>query len=198
MTWCPSRLTRTQMEERRLEAAQLFQQPHYKHPDIARELRVHLTTIQRWHRTFLAGGPAALRGRTAPGRTPYLTADQKRDLLILLTQGAPHHGYPTDEWTLPRVRDLIWQQFRVLYHVGYLGTLLRALGWSPQKPAKRARERDETLVAQWQAETLPTLKKRSKPVRSPWRSWTRRAAASEQRFAGRGRPQATRLSFARP
>ncbi|WP_084474001.1 winged helix-turn-helix domain-containing protein [Deinococcus pimensis] len=175
MTWRPSHFTRAQMEERRLEAARLFQQHHLTHPALARELGVHLTTIQRSHRTFQAGGPDALRARTAPGRTPYLTADQKRDLLTLLTQGGPHHGYPTDEWTLPRVRNLLWQHFKVLYPVGYFGTLLHTLGWSPQKPVKRARERDDGLVEHWHSETLSELKKRTSRVTRPW-SFSRRQA----------------------
>ena len=77
-----------------------------------------------------------------------------------LVRGAQVAGFPTDLWTCPRVAQLIAQRFRIRYHVDHIGRLLHALGWSPQKPARRAVERDEEAIRGWVKQTWPTLKKK--------------------------------------
>jgi hypothetical protein len=47
------------------------------------------------------------------------------------------------------VADLIRREFGVRYHVDHIGRVLRTLGWSPQKPERRARERDEAAIQRW-------------------------------------------------
>ena len=71
-------------------------------------------------------------------------------------------GFPTDLWTCPRIGDLIKRRFAVEYHVNHIGRLLRSMGWTPQKPEKRARERDEKAVQKWIREDWSRIKK--KPV----------------------------------
>lgn len=61
----------------------------------------------------------------------------------MLLQGATTFGYSTDLWTGPRVVDLIRHRLRVSYHPSHIGRLLHSLGFSPHKPERRARERDE-------------------------------------------------------
>jgi transposase len=80
-------------------------------------------------------------------------------LLAALKQGTRYWGYAQDGWTSPLVRELIEAMFGVEYHVDYVGTLLHDLGWSPQKPEQRARERNERAIARWRRETWPRLKK---------------------------------------
>lgn len=77
-----------------------------------------------------------------PAQPPKLDARRRRQLERLLVHGARARGYLTDLWTCPRVGGVIRTQFGVRYHVDHLGRLLHTLGWSPQKPARRARERD--------------------------------------------------------
>ena len=57
------------------------------------------------------------------------------------------------------MKDLIQRLFGVQYHVDYVGTLLHKLGWSPQKPERRARERHERAIARWHRDVWPRLKK---------------------------------------
>jgi transposase len=80
-------------------------------------------------------------------------------LIKLLLRGAPKHGYATDVWTTPRIAKLIWKHFRVRYHKDHVGRLLRELGWSHQKPERRAVERDEEAIARWKKETRPRVSK---------------------------------------
>jgi transposase len=81
-----------------------------------------------------------------------------------LTRGALRAGYRTDLWTLPRVTELIHQEFGVRYHPAHVWKVLTALGWSCQKPERRAVERDEAAIARWKQEAWPRVKKR----RSTW------------------------------
>ena len=79
--------------------------------------------------------------------------------MVALSRGTRHWGYAPDGWTGPLVRDMIQRLFRVDYHPEYVPRLLRRLGWSPQKPERRARERNEPEIARWRRETWPRLKK---------------------------------------
>jgi transposase len=79
----------------------------------------------------------------------------------MLLQGAAAHGYGTDLWTLPRAAALIERAFGVHYHPAHVWKILRGCGWSPQKPERRARERDEDAIAQWRRRRWPHIKKRA-------------------------------------
>ena len=64
----------------------------------------------------------------------------------LLQVGAEAAGFDTDLWTCPRVAKLIRKRFGARYHVDHIGRLLGSLGWSPQRPQRRALERDEARI----------------------------------------------------
>jgi transposase len=97
-----------------------------------------------------------------PGRPLRLTAKQRERLARLLLQGATKHGYSTELWTLARVAEMIAVTFGVEYHPGHVWHVLRLMGWSSQKPERRARERDEQAIDQWRQEQWPRIKKRQK------------------------------------
>jgi transposase len=75
-----------------------------------------------------------------------------------LLAGAEAHGFDTDLWTLPRVATVIERLTGVSYHPGHVWWLLRRHGWSPQRPARRAAERDEAQIARWRATEWPRIK----------------------------------------
>ena len=77
----------------------------------------------------------------------------------MLLEGASRHGFPTDLWTGPRVIDVVRRQFRVAYHPNHIARLLRSLGFSPQKPERRARERNEDAILGWVRDDWPRVKK---------------------------------------
>jgi transposase len=76
-------------------------------------------------------------------------------------------GWPTELWTLSRVAKLIEKQFGVRYHISHVHRLLNDLKFSPQKPARRAREQDQEAVAAFRRERWPALKKRHVAKRGP-------------------------------
>jgi putative transposase len=89
-----------------------------------------------------------------------LTSRQWQELLKVLKRGAMRSGFETERWTLPRVRAMIEHRFGVTYHASYLSVRLRDLGWTPQVPAVRARERDEELIRAWLDRDWPRIKKK--------------------------------------
>jgi transposase len=162
MIWRPRYLTRTQREERRLEAARLLQAGQLSQAEIARRLGVSRMAVSKWakHLRQHRHDPASLRRRPMPGRPSRLTAAQWQHILQRLTQGALRAGFETERWTLQRIRALIVVEFGVHYHAHYLARRLKAIGWSPQAPAVYARERDEALVRAWLTHDWPRIKKR--------------------------------------
>jgi transposase len=86
--------------------------------------------------------------------------EQRGQLLELLAQGAEAFGFPGDVWTQPRVAALIRDRFGVSYDPSQVGRILKACGWSRQRPVHRATQRDAAAIRQWQEERWPEIKKR--------------------------------------
>jgi transposase len=93
------------------------------------------------------------------GPEPRLTDDDLVRLEKLLLAGAHKAGFPSDLWTCPRVADVIQQRFGVEYHPAHIWKILRRLGWSCQKPERRARERNEIEIEHWRKMEWPRIKK---------------------------------------
>lgn len=105
-------------------------------------------------------GPAALKAQAASGRPPKLAPRHQARLERSLLRGAQAAGFANDLWTCPRIAQLIAQQFGVRYHPDHVGRLLRALGWSPQRPVRQARKRNEPLIQHWVKADWPRIKRK--------------------------------------
>jgi transposase len=146
------------MEERRKRAARLFARGVTR-AEVARQLAVSPQSVSRWYADWQTGGTKALKGAGRAGRLPRLSAAQLRQIDHALRQGPRAHGFGTDVWTLERVAAVIEVQTGVAYHPGHVWKLLRdKLGWSRQRPARRAVERDDDAVAAWVATEWPGIK----------------------------------------
>ena len=129
---------------------------------VAEVLETSRASVTRWRQAYEESGEAALAAKPHPGRPPKLAPGKRRRLAKLLVRGARKYGYSTDLWTLRRVSAVIALVFGVEYHPSQVWRILRAMGWSSQKPERRARERDEQEIARWRREEWPRLKKRPK------------------------------------
>jgi len=146
-------------EGRRLRAWELVQSG-WSQKKVAEALGVTPGAVSQWMRRVREGsGPEALRRRKAPGGRPRLTPEQHAKLLELLLEGAEAHGFKGELWTRKRVAMLISREFGVRYHPGHVSKLLKDLGWSSQKPERRASQRDEAAIEQWVRERWPEIKK---------------------------------------
>jgi transposase len=147
------------LRERRMRAAEMFRRGR-RQVDVVSELGVSAQTASRWHRDWLAGGRAALVGAGRAGRLPWLSDEQLAEVEAALVKGPKANGYPTDMWTLARVADVIERVGGVRYSQTQTWTILHErLRWSRQRPARRARERDEQAIAAWVSQDWPRLKK---------------------------------------
>jgi transposase len=155
------------LEKRRLAAVQLLNKG-LNQSEVARRLKVVRQTVARWMRQYQLSGTAALKKAGRAGRKPRLSAGDRERLVKLLLRGPEALGYETPLWTCPRVAHLIESEFQVRYHAGHVWKLLISLGWSPQRPTGRARERNEQAIRDWQKNQWPAIKK--KPAKRAVRS----------------------------
>ncbi|MGA3263041.1 MAG: winged helix-turn-helix domain-containing protein [Terracidiphilus sp.] len=135
------------MQRKREQAIRLLEQG-LTQTQIARSLDVDPRSVRRWKHDLRRGGWAALKAVPASGRPLKLSAGERRRLERQLLKGAQAAGFPTDLWTCPRVAEHIERTFGIRYHVDHVGRLLQAMNWSPQKPARKAIERDEQGIGQ--------------------------------------------------
>ena len=147
------------LESRRRRALALVEQQGLSLNAVARRLGCAPSSVMRWMRAHDQHGEAGLKVRAAPGRPRRLTARQEARLLRALLRGATAHGYDTDLWTTQRIADVIERLFAVRYHRDHVGRLLGRCGWTPQKPERRARERDEAAIVSWKRTRWPRVKK---------------------------------------
>jgi len=128
--------------------------------EVARQCEVSTPTALRWRRALEAKGKAAWKRRPL-GQPPKIQEAHREALRRFLTEGAQAHGFTNDLWTLPRIAAVLEQKTGLRIHPGHLWRVLIQLGWSVQKPEKRATQRDETAIARWKRHTWPALKKKA-------------------------------------
>jgi transposase len=154
----PGRRNVAALEARRFEAARLFARGTGQ-AAVMRALGVSRQTAHQWYHRWRRGGRQGLKAVGRLGRKPRLDQRQLSRVEAALLQGPRRHGFATDLWTLPRVATVIARLTGVHYHPGHVWYLLRGLQWSLQRPARRARERDEAAIRQWVSRRWPAVKK---------------------------------------
>lgn len=153
-------LTVWQLERRRRLAVQLLKGGKTK-AAVARAVSASPSSVALWWKAYRRKGAAGLASRPSPGRPPRLSRGELRRLEQLLLKGPLAMGFRSDIWTLPRIARVIGEHFDVHYHPGHVWRILReSLGWSVQKPERRARERDEEAIERWRRNRWPHIKKR--------------------------------------
>jgi transposase len=121
------------LTERRMRAAEMFDRGK-RQVDVVVELGVSAQTASRWHRAWSTGGRQALAGAGRAGRLRKLTDEQVAEVIEKVT-GVRYST--TQTWTILRER----------------------LGWSRQRPARRATERDDEAIERWVEKQWPRIKK---------------------------------------
>jgi transposase len=152
--------TAQQLERRRRQVIRLLKAGKNLSA-VARAVSASVSSVFRWYQTYRRKGLQGLHARPTPGRPPKLSVSQKQRLARLLRKGPLAAGYRTDLWTLQRIAQLIRRQWGVAYHPCHVWKLLTSLGWSCQKPERRALQRDEAAIAHWKQSRWPHIKKRS-------------------------------------
>ncbi|MFK4224731.1 winged helix-turn-helix domain-containing protein [Streptomyces sp. NPDC019890] len=101
-----------------------------------------------------------MRRRPAAGRPPKLDDAQVEEVRAALERGAQAHGFEADLWTLERVGLVVERVTGVTLSQASVWRLLTGwMGWSLQRPERRALERNESEIARWIAHEWPRIKR---------------------------------------
>lgn len=117
-------------------------------------------TVYTWKALLDEGGIDALRAMPGRGRPARLDDEQLQALGRTLLQSPTEHGFGTELWTLKRIGVLVERQYGVKFSQTHIWRILGGLGFSVQKPERRAIERNEDAVQVWRRKTWPALKKK--------------------------------------
>lgn len=146
------------MKRRRVKGARMLLRGD-KPARVARTVGVSRQTVMRWERALAEGGLERLARVGKRGGRFRLSPEQLKELAQQLKQGALAAGYATEMWTLPRVGALIQERFGERLAISSVWNTLRRMGFSPQRPSKLARERNEPAIRRWKSVRWAQLKK---------------------------------------
>ncbi len=154
--------TQAELEKRRRHAIELLKRGKASLSAVARGLGASKSSVSRWLQAYQKKGADGLLSKPVPGRPTKLTDKQKEKLAEVLLAGPTAYGYRTDLWTLERVARVIRKEWGIRYHPHHVWRLLVGMGWSCQKPERRALQRNEEEIEHWKRDRWPHIKKRRK------------------------------------
>ena len=161
-------LPQAAQEELRRRAVALVEQGRSQ-VEVAGLLSVSANAVGNWVRAHRRGGDRALaakrRGRRG-GHTKLSDAQQQKIAALIVGNNPDQLKLPGFLWTRALVRDLIFQQFQLQLGEDTVGRYLRAWGFSPQKPMRRAYEQSDEAVRAWLEQRYPEIEKRARRERA--------------------------------
>jgi transposase len=167
-----AQLERERLQARRLRAAELFA-VGVRQAEVARQLDVSAQAVSVWHARFKVGGIDALRSKGPSGPAARLSNAQLARIEQALLEGATANGFVGELWTLDRVAVVIQRLTGVQHHPAHVWALLRhRLGWSVQRPRRRAAERDQAAIDRWVKERWPQILQTPNGAEPVWSSST--------------------------
>lgn len=120
-------------------------------------------TIYRWLKIAKEQGIDALAPKPRPGRGKALSDFEAEEVKRWILGGDPRqYGFDFGLWTRQIVSDLINDRLNIHLGLTAVGDLLHRVGLTPQKPMRRAYERDDKEIEKWKEETYPEIKKSAK------------------------------------
>jgi transposase len=152
-------------EELRRRVVAAIRNQGMKKTHAAETFRVSRTSIDAWLAAYDAKGSTALRSGKR-GRKPVsrLKPHQAATAVRLIQDRCPDQlKLPFALWTREAVCKLLADRFDLSVSVWTAGRYLRARGFTPQKPLRRAYEQDPVAVERWLKEEYPTIASRAKP-----------------------------------
>jgi transposase len=156
------------LERRRFLAGHLFAQGKTQ-AAVAERFGVTRAAVCQWYAAWKTDHRHGLRSTGPSGATPKLNTAQKRKLKHAILKGPARAGYPTDFWTLERIRALAKKTVKIDLGTTSVWRRVIELGFSVQKPERRAWERDERAITTWKLKEFPRLKKMGQDPRFSYR-----------------------------
>ncbi len=131
--------------------------------EVTRNFGLGEKSIFRWLKIAREKGLDALAPKARTGRNRMLSPQEEQEVKHWIINGDPRqHGFDFGLWTRQIVAELISEKFEIEMSLSGVGKLLKRLGLTPQKPLRRAYERDDKAVEEWVATVYPRVKKIAK------------------------------------
>lgn len=148
-------LSPKELEARRKKAAEYFKQGRTRYW-VAKHFKVSFPASGEWYRRWEDN----TLGARKPGKKEKLSALDKKELSKMILRNPTVYGYDTQLWTLERITAVVQKELNVAYKPRSLSHMLHTLGFSCQKPERRAKERNEKNIAEWKRVAWPALLKK--------------------------------------
>lgn len=153
-----SSLSHKEREKVRLRAGKLFQ-IGVSQAETARRLKATPAAVNYWHKAWEDKGMRGLKSTGPTGFASELTPEKRLLFKRAILKGPLEYGYQTNLWTLPKLSAVLRRVAGFRCSDVWTWHIVRNLGFTPQKPQVKARERDEKAIIEWKTKTLPGLKK---------------------------------------
>lgn len=151
-------LSREKREKIRLKAGKLFQKG-FGQAEVARKLKVSTAATNYWHKDWDEKGMQGLKSKGHPGFDSELDEKGRKAFKRAILDGPEEYGFETNLWTLPKLAKVLKKVSGFTCSEVWTWHIVRTLGFTPQKPQVKAKQRDERAIEQWKTRTLPSLKK---------------------------------------
>lgn len=161
-----------ELERRRRLALRRLRQGHST-SEVAAFLEVDPRSVRRWAAVHAESGSRGLAARAAAGRPCKLDYTQEKVVHRWLACRPQEFGFATDLWTTRRLAALIRDAFGVDFNTRYLCDWLGRRGYTPQKPQRVPRERDERRIRGWRRRDWPRIQKKCATSAEAWFSSTK-------------------------
>lgn len=147
-----------QLERRRHAAGRMFARGKTQYA-VAKHYGVSTAATNQWYAAWKAKGEQGLCSKGHPGFRAQYTPQKKRELKQLILARSSALGYTTDFWTIERIRLAAKKQLGIDLGTTRTWTAIMSLGFSVQRPIRRAKERNEKAIRDWKLKEFPKLKK---------------------------------------
>ena len=144
--------------------------------------------VGNWVAAERTQGAQALESKTRgrrPGEQKALTSTEEQTVRKLVADKCPDQlKLPFALWTREAVATLIERKTTKRLSLKVVGRYLESWGMSPQRPMRRAMERNDSAVRQWLDESYPDIAARAKAERAEIQ-WADETGVSNQANYGR-------------
>jgi transposase len=131
----------------------------------AKTLGVSRYSVHKWKNAYKKGGEKALKS-TKRGRRKGCGKKLKNYqcatiVNIIKDRGPSQEKMPFVLWTRKAVKQLIWDYYNIDMPIRTVGEYLKRWGFTPQKPLKRAYERNPEKVDKWLNDEYAQIREKS-------------------------------------
>lgn len=151
-------LSREKREQIRLKAGKLFKHGSSQ-AEVARKLKVTTAAANQWYKDWDTKGMRGLKSKGHCGFASDLDEKGRKAFKQAILDGPEEYGFETNLWTLPKLTKVLKKVSGFACSEVWTWHIVRGLGFTPQKPQVKAKQRDEEAIEQWKTRTLPGLKK---------------------------------------